>query len=127
MFKKLINKIKLWLYNRRIKKKIHQIEKKVLGFKLHQWQVDFILMEDISKYIFSQGRATGKTLAWDLRYLLRIKYPTKLYNYNSKILDDQITEAPSQYRRWHYSEIRRLYHQITSAGISLAKIDFKSK
>lgn len=127
MFKKLINKIKLWFYNRGLKKKIRQIEKKVLGFKLHQWQVDFILIEDTHNYIFSQGRATGKTLAWDLRYLLRLKYPTKLYNDNAKVLDDQRAKAPSQYRRWHYSEVRRLYHQITNAGISLVKIDFRSK
>lgn len=119
----MINKIKKWISNIKIKRKISSIEKKVLKFKLHKWQRKFILADDLNNVYIDPGRATGKTLAWDLRFILRNKCPILLNRTNRRVLNDGELDFQSYYT-WHYKQLKILYKEIVKAGISVAEIKF---
>lgn len=109
MFKKVRNYI--------LRRKIE----KVLGFKLHKWQVDYIFNN--KEVVAARGRACGKTIAHQLKLLLDYKAPPlhiiPLTNFR------EFTDMPwssLKYTRWYAKELYTLFIELKSHGIKVRNI-----
>lgn len=108
---------------------LDKVEKKVLGFKLHEWQREYILNTSKCTSILWEHpeRASGKTLAWDLRLLLFVEGEYEIRLSDQHLLDDE-PDLPNKraYRTWHLREIATLYNKLKGAGIKVPKITFRA-
>lgn len=116
---KFIDKIKL-------KIKIRQVEKMVLHYKLYKWQKDVILNGFWNNQNVPFGeRASGKTLAYDLYFILNPCWGIDVVRRNSLCLEDEPSlRGVMSYRKWHIQHMRLLYNGIKEKGIKVREIKF---
>lgn len=138
----MLEKIKLFINILKLKIKIRQVEKRVLRFKLYEWQKDVILHGYWdNKNVPWYTRGSGKTLAYDLYYILNNYFDCSVYqgcvhkpgvyarldrvSPSSPVLDDETNVKNSKsYRQWHMKELQSLYNQIKEKGITIRDIEF---
>lgn len=107
---------------------LSKIEKRVLKFKLYDWQRNFILYDNkvMPREVLNK-RASGKTLAWDLSIILWApKHKCIIIKTEDSILHDEPSMlGKSSYRSWHQHELQDLYTKIIEAKIPIGKIEFR--
>lgn len=108
------------------KRKLRQIERKVLGFKLYDWQRQFILNNNaIHPSCMIGERASGKTLTYDLSIILNNNEPNKIISkFSGVLLDEPYVKRGLQYRTWHYQQLKDLYTNIQEKKIKVNNIKF---
>lgn len=96
-------------------KTFEKIEK-TFGFKLHDWQKDYISMK--IDYIPVGGRCCGKTFAFILRQLLnyeeKIKFGDKKQFYECFVCD---RNEPIMYKDWFINETYKIAEILETNGI----------
>ena len=119
---KFIDKIKL-------KIKIRQVEKRVLHYKLYKWQKDVILNGFWWNNNVPWGkRASGKTLAYDLYFILNPTFGIDVVRCKDQCLEDEPSlMGVSTYRKWHIQHMILLYNGIKNKGIKVREIKLYDK
>lgn len=89
----------------------------VLGFRLEEWQRDYIMSDGIGHI---SGRKNGKTTAHILKTLLINEEPMKVYMGNlGKITDE---EHGRFYERFYLDELLKTRERLAKAGIPVREI-----
>lgn len=109
MFENFKNKLKL--------KKIE----KVLGYRLYDWQRNYILGK--SSVLLPGSKLGYKIIAEDLRFFMYSQDP--VVTINSRVLS-LYTESLKSYifKKGHYNRMKKLYYKLTMNGIELRPIKF---
>lgn len=109
MFENFKNKLKL--------KKIE----KVLGYRLYDWQRNYILGK--SSVLSPGSKLRYKIIAEDLRFFLYGQDPS--VSINSRVLSLYTESLKSNiFRVGHYNRMKKLYYKLTMNGIKLRPIKF---
>ena len=138
----MLKRIKKFIHRIKLKIRIRQVEKRVLRFKLYNWQKDVILNGYWgNKNVPLTQRRAGKTLAYDLYFILNdeFEYDTgkpcntstnlklslnKVSLANEVLIDELSLENSLNYRKWHMREMQSLYMRIKDNAITVRDIKF---
>lgn len=97
---------------------------KLLDITLYDWQVAYIFGE--SNYV-TQGRGSGKTLAYVIKLLLSEGEPIHMYD---KHIDEWIDAIPGpSYSIWFKYMVREVYYKLSQPGspLKLRRVYFTSR
>lgn len=89
----------------------------VLGFRLEEWQRDYIMSDGIG---YISGRKNGKTTAHILKTLLINEEPMKVYTGNLGDITDE--EHGRIYAKFYLDELLKTRERLAKAGIQVREI-----
>ncbi|MBQ8558533.1 MAG: hypothetical protein IJ439_00900 [Tyzzerella sp.] len=89
----------------------------ILGFRLEEWQREYILSDGIG---YVNGRRTGKTTAHMLKTLLSTDKPMVIYTANLDMIVDEY--HGSQYERMYLDGLMKLRQRLSEGGLNVRKI-----
>ena len=85
---------------------------KALGFKLYEWQKEYLFENKEIPEGIRLGRANGKTIIQIVKFILTEK---EIYTYN-------IDKLVHRSRRWFRNEFLRIHEKLTDIGLETVMI-----
>ncbi len=133
----LINRIRQTIENiitRHKRKRTIKALEKIFGFRLHDWQIQFIFEGKLYGKEIRETRANGKTTAHILRLCLSHGSPIRLPHGTIPREDSEITMwmgadgVSFMRRKFFINELRRIYTKLQQGkNLKLRDIRFKSE
>lgn len=100
-----------------------------LGFKLQEWQINYILDIPMVLDMKITGRQTGKTLVYTIKKLFSNDIPIRVYNLDDllDICDWFSTSENERYIKWYSDYLTEIYMLLIKNGITPRQLIFKKK